>query len=111
MFGCYAIYIGGKICLILRKRKDHPGINGVWLATSIEHHASLMKEFPAMKSIDILGKSPTNWQVLPETSEDFEQAVIRACELVVRGDRRIGRVPKARTRSTKPPSRSRRTPR
>ena len=79
MFGCHAIYIGGKIYLILRKRSDHPSINGVWIATSIEHHASLRKEFPSMKSIEVLGKSPTNWQVLQESSEDFEQSVIRAC--------------------------------
>ena len=109
MFGCYAIYVGGKICLILRKRKDHPGINGVWLATSIEHHVSLIKEFPSMRSIDVLGKAPTNWQVLPEASEDFEQSVTRACELVVRGDARIGKIPKARKRSATPTSRTRRS--
>ena len=110
MFGCYAIYIGGKICLILRKRKDHPGINGVWIATSVEHHASLLKEFPSMRSIDVLGKPPTNWQVLPEASEDFEQSVIRACELIVRGDPRIGKIPKVRKRSAGTTHRTRRSP-
>ncbi|MBI1806575.1 MAG: hypothetical protein HYR76_05935 [Ignavibacteria bacterium] len=96
MFGCFALYVGDKITLILRKRKDHPSINGVWLATSKEHHASLRKDFPSMQSIDVLGEGVTNWQVLPEKSRDFEASVIRACECIVKGDPRIGRIPKQR---------------
>ncbi|HTK83210.1 MAG TPA: hypothetical protein VL633_13060, partial [Bacteroidota bacterium] len=34
MFGCHAIYLGSKIYLILRKKKDLRRINGVWIATS-----------------------------------------------------------------------------
>ena len=91
MFGCFAIYVNGKLVLILRKRKDHPSDNGVWLATTHAHHQSLRKDFPSMRSIKFLGKNPTGWQVLPEKSADFEEAVIRACELIVRGDVRIGK--------------------
>lgn len=99
MFGCHALYLDRKICLILRKRSTHPAINGVWIATSREHHESLRTLLPSMRSIDILGKAPTNWQVIPETSPDFESSVIAACELVKRGDGRIGTVPKRRARS------------
>ena len=94
MFGCYALYLDRRIVLILRKRKVHPEANGVWLATSREHHASLKKIFPRMRSIEMIGTAPTNWQLLPEKSRDFESSVIKACELVVKGDPRIGTIPK-----------------
>jgi len=99
MFGCHALYVNGKIVLIIRKKKEHRVDNGVWVATYQEHHASLRKELPSMRSIKLLGKGPTNWQVIPESAKDFEPSVIRACELVVKGDPRIGRVPKKRKKS------------
>ena len=98
MFGCFALYLGRKIVLILRKRSDHKNINGVWIATNVKHHESLRKLFPSMKSIEVLGKNPTNWQVLPESSDDFEESVIKACELIVKGDPRIGTIPKEKTK-------------
>ena len=97
MFGCYALYLDRRIVLILRERKIHPEANGVWLATGREHHASLKKIFPSMRSIDMLGASPTNWQLLPAKSRDFEASVIKACELIVKGDPRIGKIPKSRS--------------
>ena len=93
MFGCYAIYIEGKITLILRDRPGSPKDNGVWLATTKEHHESLKKLFPFMRSIAVLGKDITGWQVLPLSSDDFESSVLKACELVRRRDPRIGKVP------------------
>ena len=47
MFGCLAVYLGDKIVLILRDRRDPPADNGVWLATTEEHHQSLAREFPS----------------------------------------------------------------
>jgi hypothetical protein len=103
MFGCTAIYIGEKIVLILREKPTYGGDNGVWLATTEEHHESLRRDFPSMRSIQLLGKKITGWQVLPSQSPDFEQAAMRACELVLAGDPRIGKVPKSRqARKSKP---------
>jgi hypothetical protein len=96
MFGCLAIYIGRKIVLILRDRPGNPEDNGVWLATTAEHHESLRSEFPNMRSIQLLGKKITHWQVLPADAPDFEEAALRACEMIVAGDPRIGKTPKAR---------------
>lgn len=96
MFGCLAVYVGEKIVLILR---DKPGLspdNGVWLAITLEHHESLRREFPNMRSIAVLGKKVTGWQVLPSDAPDFEEAALHACEMVVAGDPRIGKVPKSR---------------
>jgi hypothetical protein len=52
-----------------------------------------------MRSIQLLGKKITGWQVLPADAPDFEEAALRACELIAAGDRRIGKVPGARRRA------------
>ena len=96
MFGCLAIYLKEKIVLILRDKYKFPEDKGVWLATTAEHHESLRGEFPHMRSIKLLGKKVTGWQVLPSDSPDFEQAALRACELVLAGDPRIGKIPGSR---------------
>ena len=101
MFGAYAVYVGGKIVLVLRQKKQHPRDNGVWIATTKEHHKSLRNIFPSMRSIGLLGNDVTGWQVLPVTADDFEGSVIKTCELIVRGDPRIGKVPQARSRKSK----------
>jgi hypothetical protein len=101
MFGCLAIYLADKIVLILRDRKDGTSDNGVWLATTGEHHASLRREFPNMRSIQLFGREETGWQVLPVDAPDFEQAALRACELIIARDPRIGKIPKSRKRSKK----------
>ncbi|WP_437693691.1 hypothetical protein [Sorangium sp. So ce176] len=91
LFGCLAVYVGEKIVLALR---DKPGPdNGVWLATTEEHHAALRRDLPSMRSIEVLGKAVTGWQVLPADAPDFEEAALRACALIEAGDPRIGKVP------------------
>jgi hypothetical protein len=99
MFGCLAVYVGDKIVLILRDKRDEAADNGVWLATTVEHHESLRREFPNMRSIRVLGKKVTGWQVLPVDAPDFEEAALRACDLIVARDPRIGKVPGARRAS------------
>jgi len=99
MFGCLAVYVQDKIVLILRDKRDGTADNGVWLATTEEHHQSLRQEFPNMRSIQVFGKKVTDWQVLPADTKDFEEAAMRACELVLAGDPRIGKVPGARRAS------------
>src|SRR6266566_6002979 len=96
MFGCLAVYVGEKIVLILRDRPKYPKDNGVWIATTLEHHESLRREFPNMRSIGLLGNKITGWQVLAADAADFEEAALRACELVIARDPRIGKVPKAK---------------
>jgi hypothetical protein len=101
MFGCLAVYVKEKIVLVLRDRSDEPADNGVWLATTEEHHASLRKDFPTMRSIGLFGLDVTHWQVLPADAPDFEEAAIRACDFVLARDPRIGRVPGARRSQNK----------
>jgi hypothetical protein len=95
MFGCTAVYVEEKIVFILRDRPTHPEDNGVWLATTREHHASLRKDLPSLRRIGVLaGGAETGWQILPANEESFEDEVLEACALVLRGDRRIGKIPK-----------------
>lgn len=96
MFGSLAVYVEDKIVLILRDKPTGVADNGVWLATTEEHHESLGREFPSMRSIEIFGKEVTGWQVLPVDTSGFEEAALRACELVIAKDPRIGKVPKPR---------------
>jgi hypothetical protein len=104
MFGCLAVYVGDKIVLALRDKGHASADNGVWLATTKEQHESLRREFPNMRSIHALGKEVTGWQVLPANAPDFEEAALRACELVMAMDPRIGKLPAVR-RSSGPAAR------
>ena len=102
MFGCLAVYVKEKIVLALRDKgeKDKfPADNGVWLATTREHHDSLRREFPSMRSIGVLGKEITGWQILPADADDFERAALHACDLIAAGDPRIGKIPAAKRAS------------
>jgi hypothetical protein len=109
MFGCLAVYLGDKIVFILRDRRDNAADNGVWLATTEEHHESLAREFPRMRSIQLFGKGITGWQVLPADAPDFEQAALHACDLILARDPRIGKVPKSRRKSSaKAPAKTKR---
>jgi hypothetical protein len=97
MFGCTAVYVEEKIVFALRDKKD--GDDGVWVATTKEHHGSLRRELPSLRSIAVLGPGETGWQVLPADACDFDESVLRACALVRAGDPRIGKVPKSRRRA------------
>lgn len=94
MFGCLAVYIGERIVLILRDRPKDIADNGVWIATTEEHHASLRDDFPNMRAVQLMGGKISGWQVLPVDAPDFESSAMLACELVARRDPRIGKVPK-----------------
>ena len=94
MFGCYAIYVEGKMVLMLRDRSDHTFDNGVWIATAQEHHSELKKIFPSMRPVRLLGGKGAAWQNIPATGEDFEESVMLACDMILKNDPRIGKIPK-----------------
>ena len=96
-FGCTGVYVGEKIVLILRNKKDELESNGVWLATTSEHHQSLQRDFPSMRSISVLGSGTTGWQLLHVRDVNFEDSVTRACDMILSGDPRIGKVPQRKS--------------
>jgi hypothetical protein len=101
MFGCLAIYVGEKIVGVLRDKPTAVADNGFWLATTCEHHESLREEFPNMRSIQVFGTDVSGWQVLPSDTPDFEQAALRACELILARDPRIGKIPKPKKKTVR----------
>lgn len=100
MFGGYAIYVKDKIVMMLRKKDTLVHDNGVWLATTFEHHESLRKELPSMRTIRLFGGKESGWQNLPEDAPDFEEEVSHACRLILKGDVRLGKVPASKKKAT-----------
>jgi len=96
MFGCHAIYVKEKIVLILRNKEAFKNDNGVWIATKHEHHESLRKDFLSMRTISLFGGADSGWQNLPAADDHFEEEVMKACKLILKGDPRIGKIPKPR---------------
>jgi hypothetical protein len=97
MFGCHAIYVGEKIMLIVRDKAGvHEESNGVWIATSFEHHPSLKKEFQSLLPVSILtvqGRE-TAWQMLHKDDDNFETHVLKICNYIKKRDERFGKIPK-----------------
>ena len=89
--------------MITRKKEDHTDANGIWIATGKEHHDSLRKELPSMQSVYILsgGKNETGWQMIHEDASDFEEAVTKICGMILKGDERIGKIPKPKKKKKK----------
>ena len=92
MFGAYAVYVENKIVLILRDKDDVD--SGIWLATNSEYHDSLKEDFPTMRTIELFGNGVSSWQIIHKDEDDFETSANLACEFILKGDKRIGRIPK-----------------
>jgi hypothetical protein len=94
MFGTTSIYLGDKLLCTLRDSVKQPDTNGIWLYTTAEHIDSLAREFPDLSKRQ-LWRSRSNekaWIVLASRLENFEEYAFKACELMLRGDQRIGRI-------------------
>lgn len=96
MFGCHGIYAGSRLCLFLMDRdkplvrREAEGLQkGVYVATVTDHVDSLKKVFPSAE-FEML-KEGKVWIFVPVSLAEFEEYVIRACEMISAGDPRIGR--------------------
>lgn len=96
MFGCYGIYSNGKLCLFLVhrekplvRREKEPMQKGVYVATTTAHSPHLKAEFPKAEFEQLKGEKV--WVFISDTLDNFEQYVVRACELISSNDERIGR--------------------
>lgn len=92
MFGGFVVYIGEKMTLFLYDQEKLPGFKGVSLATTPEHYRSLAQEFSSTRDAEPqkIGKHP--WLLIPSSAMDFEEQALKACELILNGDERIGRL-------------------
>lgn len=99
MFSGFAVYLGDRIVCMLRDHAKSPQDNGVWLVLSestTPADRTLLRDFPSIRSIDLLGGKIGHWLLIPSDSPSFESEALRACELLLQGDKRLGRIPKSR---------------
>jgi hypothetical protein len=99
MFSGFAVYLGNRIVCMLRDHAKCPRDNGVWLVLSegaSPANAQLRREFPSLRSIELLKGKISHWLLIPSDSPDFEQEALHACHLLLRHDPRLGRVPASR---------------
>ncbi len=92
LFGSTNVYLDNRLLFSLRNSVKHPGTNGIWVYTSAEHLDSLAREFPGLPRRQLWRSGTNGWIVLASRLEDFEEYAFKACELVLKGDQRVGRV-------------------
>ncbi len=102
MFGCQAVYVGPKIMLILRDKGGADVDSGLWIASEIEHHASLRAQLPSLRTIEVFGPGESAWRCLPSDGDRFEEEALRVCAMIRANDPRIGRVPGAKKKKAAP---------
>ena len=101
-FGFTYIYLEEKLLCCLRDSKKRPATNGLWLFTTSEHLDSLGREFPDLPRRHLWRSGENAWVVLNAHLEGFEEFAFKACELMVNGDRRIGRISRGKAGTTSP---------
>jgi hypothetical protein len=92
VFGFTHVYLEDRLLFSLRDADTRTGSNGMWLYTTTEHADSLAQEFPDLPRRQIWRSGKKAWVILASRLGDFEENALRACELILSGDRRIGRV-------------------
>ena len=94
MFGGLAAYLHERQMLVLVE----PTKTGRWkwhgalVCTSLEHHASIRAEFPALAPHAVLGK----WLYVDSAHDDFESTMEAVAKRMARNDRRFGIAPAPR---------------
>lgn len=99
MFSGFAVYLGNRLVLMLREHERSPEDNGVWLVLSEGTNPAdrgLRREFPSLRKIELLGGAIGHWLLIPSDGDHFESEALHACELLLRRDPRLGRVPASR---------------
>lgn len=99
MFSGFAVYVENRIVMMLRDHVKSVKDNGVWLVLAEDtdpKDKKLRREFPSLRSIELLGGKINHWLLIPADGEGFETEALHACDLLLRRDVRIGRVPESR---------------
>ena len=92
MFGCQAVYLFGRLVLVLAT-KEEPW-NGLLVCTSREFHSVLIGEHPGLQPHPVLGK----WLYLAQAHDCFEETAQQLVRQIVKKDPRIGVEPGVRRR-------------
>jgi hypothetical protein len=97
-FGFTYLYLEEILLCALRDSAKRPNSNGMWLFTTREHVDQLGAEFPELPRRYLWRSGDKAWVVLPAKIEHFEEYAFKACEMIMNGDRRIGRLSRAKIR-------------
>ena len=100
MFSGFNVYIGDRLVCMLRDHPQSPRDNGP-LAGAVRQSrippiASSAASIPSLRRIELLGGMIGHWLLVPSDGPDFEKEALHACDLLLRHDPRLGRVPKSR---------------
>ena len=88
---------------MLRDSLKNPEDNGVWLVFAESANLAdtgIVRDFPSLRDIGLLGGKIGHWRLIPADSPTFESEALHACELLLKRDRRFGRVPQSRKSKT-----------
>ena len=88
MFGCLAIYLRGRLMLVLASGQEP--WDGLLIPTDHQFHDAILKDFSDLVQHSVLKK----WLYLPEATEDFETVASDIVEAVRMNDQRFGVKPK-----------------
>src|SRR5262245_64528368 len=93
MFGGFVVYLGERMTLFLYDQEKWPDFKGVSLATTPEQYRDLAQEFSSTRDAEPqkIGKHP--WLLLPSSAVDFEEQVLKYCEMILSGEPGTGRAP------------------
>ena|SRR6266404_5656402 len=97
VFGFTHVYLDERLLFSLRDSAKQPATNGMWVYTTTEHVESLAREFPQLPRRQVWRSGKKAWLVLASRLEDFEEYAFKACDLILRGDQRIGRLTRGRS--------------
>lgn len=95
MFGFTHVYLDDKLLFSLRDSPKRTSTNGIWVYTTIEDLDSLAREFPDLPRRQLWRSGKNGWLVLAARIPGFEEYAFKLCELILNGDRRVGRVTRA----------------
>lgn len=90
MFGCLAIYLHGKLMLVLASGEEP--WNGLLVPTEHQFHTAIMRELRDVVQHPVLKK----WLYLPEATEEFESSASDIVDAIKINDERFGVEPKER---------------
>jgi hypothetical protein len=99
MFSGFAVYVSDLLVCMLRDHEKSPIDNGVWLVlseTTNPNDPKLRREFPSIRPIELLGEKIGHWLLIPSDGPHFETEALHACDLLLRHDSRLGRIPASR---------------
>lgn len=99
MFSGFSVYLSDRIVCMLRDHPKSPRDNGIWLVLSESTNPldpELRREFPSIRSIELLENKIGHWLLIPSDGPKFETEALHACDLLLRHDPRFGRIPKSR---------------